>query len=421
VTGLARVADLLRAAHIDPALAGERVLRPVVEERRRELGDRDADAYADRLLHDPAEFGRLRERITVPETWLFRYPASFDALRAIVSRPGARGFRGLSVACATGAEPFSMVATALAAGIPAGAIDVVAIDPSAAALERAAAGRFGRMAVRGGLPTWAAAWFREDPAGVTVDPELRRRVRFVQGAAPEAIDALDADAFDAVFCRNLGIYLGETGRAAIGRALLRVLAPGGAMFLGHAERPALFGIADRLEPLPGAPAGSFAHARRGTDPPTRATMPAVAGRTGMPSAGREAPRATAPRATSAPAATATRPPAAASTSMPAASGRPSAGIDDARARADAGQLAEALEIAERLHAGGDRSAALLELLGSIHSALGLDALAEGWLRQAVYVDPSHPEALLQLAALAERRGDRDQAGRYRARATGGTT
>jgi len=98
-----------------------------------------------------------------------------------------------------------------------------------------------------------------------------------------------------------------------------------------------------------------------------------------------------------------------------------AGIDDARARADAGQLAEALEIAERLHAAGDRSAELLELLGSIHSAhsaLGLDAIAEGWLRQAVYVDPLHAEALLQLAALAERRGDRDQAERYRLRAAG---
>jgi chemotaxis protein methyltransferase WspC len=116
-----------------------------------------------------------------------------------------------------------------------------------------------------------------------------------------------------------------------------------------------------------------------------------------------------------PTATASRPRAAAR----ATPGPPPAGIDDARARADAGQLAEALEIAERLHAAGDRSAALLELLGSIHSALGLDAIAEGWLRQAVYVDPSHAEALLQLAALAERRGDRDQAERYRARAAGG--
>jgi chemotaxis protein methyltransferase WspC len=406
VTGLGRVADLLRAAHIDPALAGERVLRPVVEERRRELGDRDVDAYADRLLSDPSEFGRLRERITVPETWLFRYPASFEALRAMLSQPGTRGFRGLSVACATGAEPFSMVATALAAGVPADAIDVTAIDPSAAALERAAAGRFGRMAVRGGLPTWAAAWFREDPAGVTVDPQVRRRVHFVQGAAPEAIDALEAGAFDAVFCRNLGIYLDESGRAAIGHALLRVLRPGGTMFLGHAERPALFGIADRLAPLAGATAGSFAHALRAADAPPRATVPPVAGRTPPAASVRTMPRPTAMASRSPAAARATPAP------QPA-------GIDDARARADAGQLAEALEIAERLHAAGDRSAELLELLGSIHSALGLDAIAEGWLRQAVYVDPSHAEALLQLAALAERRGDRDQAERYRARAAGG--
>lgn len=403
MAGLGRVADLLRAAHIDPALAGERVLQPIVEERRRELGEPDADAYADRLLRDPAEFGRLRERITVPETWLFRYPASFESLRARLSRPGTNAFRALSVACATGAEPYSIAATALSAGIPAERIEVVAVDPSEAALERAATGRYGRMGVRGGLPPWAATWFREDPSGVTVEPAVRARVRFLHGSAPEALDALPAGAFDAVFCRNLGIYLGESGRAAIGRALLRVVRPDGAIFLGHAERPALFGLADRLEPLADAPAGSFAHGVRAMGasspvaPPARA---AAAGRTPSAPAGRPS------RPTAAPAA-------------PRADATPTPALADARAAADAGNLADALELAQALHAAGDRSASLLELLGSIHSGLGLHAVAEGWLRQAVYVDPSHPEALLQLAALAERRGDRDQAERYRLRASGG--
>jgi chemotaxis protein methyltransferase WspC len=404
VAGLGRVADLLRAAHIDPALAGERVLQPIVEERRRELGDRDADAYADRLLRDAAEFGRLRERITVPETWLFRYPASFESLRARLSRPGTNAFRGLSVACATGAEPYSIAATALSAGIPAERVEVVAVDPSEAALERAATGRYGRMGVRGGLPSWAATWFREDPSGVTVDPVVRARVRFVHGAAPEALEALPAGDFDAVFCRNLGIYLGESGRASIGRALLRVVRPDGAIFLGHAERPALFGLADRLEPLPDAPAGSFAHAVRaaGASPRVATAAPAIA------PAGQ--PRMPAPHARP------SRPPAAPGAPRPDAT--PTPGLAHARAAADAGNLADALELAQALHAAGDRSASLLELLGSIHSGLGLHAVAEGWLRQAVYVDPSHPEALLQLAALAERRGDRDQAERYRLRAAG---
>jgi chemotaxis protein methyltransferase WspC len=111
-----------------------------------------------------------------------------------------------------------------------------------------------------------------------------------------------------------------------------------------------------------------------------------------------------------------RPPAAPGAPRPDAT--PTPGLAHARAAADAGNLADALELAQALHAAGDRSASLLELLGSIHSGLGLHAVAEGWLRQAVYVDPSHPEALLQLAALAERRGDRDQAERYRLRAAG---
>ncbi|MFM1935592.1 MAG: hypothetical protein RI990_551, partial [Planctomycetota bacterium] len=123
-------------------------------------------------------------------------------------------------------------------------------------------------------------------------------------------------------------------------------------------------------------------------------------------------------------------PSGAARARPAAEARPAAPsraptpateptLADARAAADAGNLARALAIAERRHALGDRDAGLLELLGTVHGALGNRDAAERWLRQAVYVNPDHAEALMQLALLAEQRGDRDLAHRYRAQAARG--
>jgi chemotaxis protein methyltransferase WspC len=393
VRALARISDLLERAQIDPSLAREDAIAAIVDERRREVGG-GLDEYAVRLERDPDELERLRERIAVPETWLFRYPAAFELLRARLA--GRRTFRALSVACATGAEPFSIAAAAIAAGVPASDVTVDAVDPNPRALEQAAAGRLGRMAVRGGLPPWAAGMFRADDGGVTVDGAVRACVRLHRGSAPEALEPFAAGSFDAVFCRNLAIYLSIDARAAIGRGLDRVLAADGLLLVGHAERPAAFGLGDRYEPACDQSEGAFAWVRaRPADPPA-ACRTATA-------APRRAPAAHVPR----PAAPRQRPPA-----------PPAPTLEAARAAADAGRLAEARDAALALHAAGDRSTGLFHLLGTVEAALGRPSEAEGWLRQAVYLDPSHGEALVQLALLADARGDRGLAARYRARASG---
>lgn len=89
---------------------------------------------------------------------------------------------------------------------------------------------------------------------------------------------------------------------------------------------------------------------------------------------------------------------------------------EARAAADAGRIEDARARALAVHAAGDRSVELFHLLGTLEAALGRPGEAEAWLRQAVYLAPSHAEALVQLALLADGRGDRELAARYRARA-----
>ena len=402
MTALQSIASLAAAAGIEPTLATASALAPLAEERRRCRGARDLNAYAELVEREPTELAALLRLVTVPETWAYRYPASFEWLRGfIAARPG-RPFRALSVPCATGTEPLTIAAAALSCGLAPGLVTVLAIDASPEAIGAATEARFGSLAVRGGLPPWSAPWLSTDGSGrLHADAVTHACVEFRLGAAPDALRVLPAASFDAVFCRNLAIYLADAPRRAIGQELDRVLAPDGALFLGHAERPSHFGLERGFTGSTPEDPSTFAFVRRAARAmPEAAPMPTLP--TGPARAPRTAPPA--PRAGS---------------NQPAPAAAPRPALDEARAAADRGHLAHALELAERMRSGGDTRIELLELLGTIHMALGNDARAEEVLRQAVYLDPANAEALIQLGVLAERRGDAAMSARYRARAAGG--
>jgi chemotaxis protein methyltransferase WspC len=412
--------------HIDGALTAPEAIRSIVDERLRATGVSSVDAYAELAARSADEIARLREQIAVPETWLFRYPGSFEALQYRMSTSPSRPFRVLSVACATGAEPFSIAATALSSGLRPDQVSVIGIDPNPAALASARRAELGRMAVRGELPSWAAPWIESRNGIARIDPAVRACCEFREGMAPGALIDLPAGTFDAVFCRNLAIYLGESGRRVIGERLAALLKPDGMLFLGHAERPALFGLESTFETAAPAVGGSFAFSRRSTPAPTKPVLAAFDLQPqGTPWESYAPPRAaaTAPSAparvlpTAAPAPAASTKAAAATASAPTTNSQ----LLAARAAADAGNLARAAELTEHLHAAGDRSLALMELQGAIFMAMGDAPRAENVLRQVVYLDPGNVEALLHLAVLAERRGDGALALRYRQRAAKGAS
>ena len=428
LSALERIGELLRAVHLDGALTAPEAIRSIVDERLRATGASSLDAYAELAARSSDEVARLREQIAVPETWLFRYPGSFEALQHRMSISASRPFRVLSVACATGAEPFSIAATALSAGLRPGQVSVLGIDPNPAALAAARRAELGRMAVRGALPSWASPWIESKNGIAQIDPAVRACCEFREGVAPASLIDLPAGTFDAVFCRNLAIYLGESGRRVIGERLAALLKPDGMLFLGHAERPALFGLDAAFEPATPAVSGSFAFSRRSAPAPTKPVLAAFDLQPqGTPWESYAPPRAapapsapvrTVPNAAPAPAATTSTPVA----PVPAAStSSTNSQLLAARAAADAGNLARAAELTEHLHAAGDRSLALMELQGAIFMAMGDDTRAENVLRQVVYLDPGNVEALLHLAVLAERRGDGALALRYRQRAAKGAS
>lgn len=224
-------------------------------ERRSEAIGLSADAYLDRLAAGASadELAELAGHLTVGETYFFRDANQFRALAEFVlperARDRATGvpIRLLSLGCASGEEPYSL-AIVLRETLPAwlGAAAIRAVDVNRNALARAAAGRFGPWALRGTPQTALERWFTPAARGFQLDPAIRAAVDFRQGnLADQDDDVWAADIYDVVFCRNVLMYLTPGCRQAVVQRILRALAPGGFLFLGHAET--LRGVSDGFD------------------------------------------------------------------------------------------------------------------------------------------------------------------------------
>ncbi|SEK94517.1 chemotaxis protein methyltransferase CheR [Roseateles sp. YR242] len=223
---------------------------------RRLAAEEGPAAYVQRLEKhaSQADLDALAAELTVGETYFFRHSEQFDALRTVVlptwlrRHPAPRRLRVLCAGCASGEEPYTLAMTLQRSVLGAGGVDwdIVAFDVNAAAIRRATAARYNEWSLRATSATWRDLWFQRDETGWTPLPSLRRRVRFEQRqiATPDAA-FWAPDSFDVIFCRNMLMYLdGPSLRRAV-QHLATALAPGGALFLGHAET--LHSLTDRLE------------------------------------------------------------------------------------------------------------------------------------------------------------------------------
>lgn len=223
-----------------------------VLQRRMEALNQPAGAYLRLLESDnaEAELGCLARELTVGETYFFRNSEQFRAL-AEVALPdrmrvqGARrALRILSAACASGEEAYSIAAVARdVLTDPSWRVSIRAVDVNPAALEKARRARYSSWAFRETTPEARAKWFRQDGREMVLDETVRRAVDFeIRNLAVDDDDLWPPDVYDVVFCRNVLMYFSpEQARATIAR-IARSLAPGGYLFLGHAET--LRGVSD---------------------------------------------------------------------------------------------------------------------------------------------------------------------------------
>lgn len=392
------ILEMLRShAGIDAAQTGEASLR---KEIRRAI---DACPHPNRLLDTTtSEWKALLESSLVPETWFFRNMEAFDALAEWVAgtwRPAHPGacLRILSLPCATGEEAFSIAMRLLEAGQAPGSFKVWAGDISENSLAVARAATYRRNSFRSGFDESRFGKYFESHRGGArrVSDEIREQVDFqiINLADPSAV----LPQSDVIFCRNALIYFtGETQRAVV--ALLHaVLSDDGILFLGPVEPPVALQCGFATAGLPMAFACVKKNAATAEPLP-----PPWTGTSHRPSRSRPAP----PK----------KPASSRKPSPPRALHRepPADSLEAARTLADAGEEALAAAMLDRLAPSADPD--FFCLRGVVSGALGRSDLAEACYRKALYLNPSHHEALAHLTLLLEMDGRAAAASHLRRRA-----
>jgi chemotaxis protein methyltransferase CheR len=253
-------------------------LGEVLQRRLNKLGH-SSDAYLWGLQRgtESGEITALARELTVGETYFFRNIEQFNALAEAVlpERMGVertpRSLRLLSAGCASGEEAYSLAIVARqAVADPSWEVSIRAVDLNPRALEKAAPGRYSSWALRETPQDVQLAWFRREGREMVLDASIRSAVKFeARNLACDDPELWPPAFYDVVFCRNVLMYFSPDQMRAVIARIAQSLAPGGFLFLGHAET--LRGISDRFHLR--HTHGTFYYERKSGDEPERTTFP----------------------------------------------------------------------------------------------------------------------------------------------------
>ncbi len=366
----------------------------------------DAAKYLAVLQDSPAERQKLLDALVIPETWFFRDREPFGFLKKYAQsawQPSGpeRRFRVLSAACSTGEEAYSIAITLLEARLAPEQFRIDAVDLSAAAIATARRACYPERAFRGHPVEGQFRYFSSTLAGWVLDASVVRLVNFRVANLVDPGCLADQAPYQAVFCRNMVIYLSPAARSQVLKNLDRLLVPGGILVAGHSELS--FFQQAGYAPVPHARSFACVHggksARPDLFPPTRRREPARERMRARPLPPPPARPAAAP--------------------MAAAPRRPETGLHAVRELADRGDLTGARALCEEYLQAHPACAEAHCLLGLIQQAGDRLDAAEACYTKALYLDPGRVEALVHLALIHEFRGDAVRAALFRDRARRG--
>jgi chemotaxis protein methyltransferase CheR len=252
------------------------LLEELALRRARALAYEDVPAYLAALAAGrlDGEWDGLISAVTIKESYFFRAPQQFEALRRevlprlLAARAEAMHLRIWSAACARGEEPGTLAM--LLAEEPALAgwtWRIVATDVDLEALEGARRGIYGERAVSQVPPDLLARWFTRRGKLYELDPGLRASLRYEALNLAQSPYDLPEGEFDLVLLRNVLIYFRRPlQRAVVGQVAGR-LAREGYLFLGASET--LWQIQDELEAVDLG--GCFCYRHGAGDRPISAT------------------------------------------------------------------------------------------------------------------------------------------------------
>lgn len=385
------------------------LLAELAERRARALDYPGVPAYVAALAGGrlDGEWDGLISAVTIKESYFFRAPQQFEALRRevlprlLAARAESRRLRIWSAASARGEEPSTLAM--LLAEEPALAgwqWRIVATDVDEEALEGARRGLYGERAVSQVPPDLLARYFTRRGKLYEFDPGLRASIRYQALNLAQPPYDLPEGELDLILLRNVLIYFKRPlQRWVVGQVAER-LAPDGYLFLGASET--LWQIQDELEAIDLGGCFCYRHAS--------GERPAGAPRVERPvPVAREKPKPVAPRRAAPAKRKAVPSPVPAApvvlAKVPTASDRLAA----AALLLAGNRIAEAGSAVADLLAADPSEPATHALLGFLHDLSGRPEEAVASYRAALYLDPALYQARLLLADCLLRLGHRDLA------------
>jgi chemotaxis protein methyltransferase CheR len=207
------------------------------------------------LLHAKcnAQLGhQVAEAMTTNETYFFRDPAQYEAIRKVLlpklkeERRDTRNLRFWSAAASTGQEAYSLAMLLLEEGLKDWNIQILGTDFSKIVVERARAGMYQQIEVNRGLPaTLLVKHFRRAGLDWQLSDSVRCMARFETIDLRKSMRTLGP--FDLVFCRNVMIYFDNETKRNIMKEIHSTLFRGGWLLLGGAET--VFGLDEWFDRL----------------------------------------------------------------------------------------------------------------------------------------------------------------------------
>ena len=207
------------------------------------------------------ELERMVSHLTNNETYFYRESPQLQVfaehvLRSVKERKLAgssgdlpRTVRILSAGCSTGEEAHTLAMIVYDSGqfFWNWDVQVVGMDVDHQALEKARRGVYFHNSFRSLSPALLERHFVRHGAGATIKDAIRRMVTLRHGNLVDPASFAGLAPVDVIFCRNVLIYFSDTMIRKVVQSFHELLAPGGHLFLGHAE--SLSRITDLLTPV----------------------------------------------------------------------------------------------------------------------------------------------------------------------------
>jgi chemotaxis protein methyltransferase CheR len=200
---------------------------------------------------------RMASHLTNNETYFYRETPQLQVfadsvVKSLKDRKSARDDRKLAVlsaGCSSGEEAYTLAMVLYDSGLFFWNWDVqvTGMDVDPAALEKARRAVYHPNSFRSIRPSIVEKHFVKEPGGARVKDAIRKMVRFRPGniVEPAAYEGLAP--LDVIFCRNVLIYFSDAMILKVMKLFHEALAPGGYLFLGHAE--SLSRITDLFTPI----------------------------------------------------------------------------------------------------------------------------------------------------------------------------